>query len=115
MDFTMGSSSDTTSTTFPVWDLAVTSGVVDFIDGNPGDVQAASIAAFLQLGSIPQLPDLGVPWVEFLTRQVSFGNLDAAIRQSAANANVSQFVPQYDILDGNLTVTMKAVQQAGGS
>ena len=115
MDFTVGSSSETTGTSFPNWDLAVTSGIVPFIEGDPADVQAASISAFIQLGSIPQLPDIGVPWVEFLTKQVTFGNLDAAIRQSAANANVSKFVPQYDILNGNLTVTMQATKQAGGT
>lgn len=113
MDFTMGSSSPGTETSFPKWDLTVTSGIVAFISGDPGDVQAASMAAFIQLGSIPQLPTVGVPWAEFLTKQATFGDLDAAIRQSVANAGVSNFSPQYDILNGNLTVTMKAVQQAG--
>jgi len=113
MDFTVGSSTLGTPSAFPVWDLAVTSGIVPFITGSPADVQAATIAAFIQLGSIPQLPTLGVPWVEFVTKQITFGDLDAAIRQSVANAGVANFSPKYDILDGNLTVTMKAVQQAG--
>ena len=113
MDFTMGSSSPGTDNSFPKWDLDVSSGVVAFISGDPGNVQAAAMAAFIQLGSIPQLPTIGVPWVEFLTKQATFGDLDAAIRQSVANAGVSNFSPQYDIVNGNLTVTMKAVQQAG--
>lgn len=115
MDFTVGSSSPTTATAFPTWDLAVVSGIVPFITGDPADIQAASIGAFIQVGSVPQLPTIGVPWVEFLTGKATFGDLDAAIRQGAQNAGVPQFTPQYDILDGRLVVTMKAVKQAGQS
>lgn len=113
MDFTMSSSTVGSPSSFPTWDFAVTSGVVPFISGNPGNVQAAEMAAFIQLGSIPQLPNVGVPWAEFLTKGVTFGDLDAAIRQSAFNAGVSNFVPNYDILNSRLVVTMQATQQAG--
>lgn len=112
MDFTVSSSTPQTPSAFPVWGLAVVSGIVPFITGNAADVQAAAMAAYLQLGSIPQLPTVGVPWVEFLTHQASFGDLDAAIRQAAANGGVANFTPRYDIQDGKLAVTMTETLQA---
>lgn len=113
MDFTMSSSTTGTTSSFPTWDFAVTSGVVAFIQGDPASVQMAELAAFLQLGSIPQLPTQGVPWAEFLTKQATFGDLDAAIRKAAFNAGVSNFVPNYDFVNSKLVVTMQATKQAG--
>ncbi len=113
MDFTMDSSTEGNVNSFPTWDFAVFSGIVPFISGDPGQVQAAEMAAFIQLGSIPQLPGLGVPWAEFLTKSVTFGDLDAAIRQSAFNAGVANFVPSYDFVNAKLVVTMQATKQAG--
>lgn len=108
MDVKMASSTDTTSSTFSTWDFDIKNGIASFITGDDADVQLATIAAFLQIGSIPQLPSVGVPWVEFLTHQVTFGDLDAALRSSAQNAGVTNFQPNYYIEDQNLVVRMKA-------
>lgn len=113
MDFTMSSSTTGSTVSFPTWDFAVTSGVVPFIQGDPAAVQMAELAAFLQLGSIPQLPTHGVPWAEFLTKQATFGDLDAAIRKAAFNSGVSNFIPNYDFVNNKLVVTMQATKQAG--
>lgn len=112
MDLQMASSTPTTSESFPTWDFDVQSGVVALIAGTVGDIQAAAIAAFIQVGSVPQLPDVGVPWVEFLTGDATFSDLDAAIRQAAINSNVGNFAPVYDFENGRLTVTMQAVKGA---
>lgn len=111
MDLQMSSSTETTPTAFSTWDFDVQNGSVALISGDLADVQAASMAAFLQVGTIPQLPDVGVPWVEFLTGQATFGDIDAAIRKAAFTANVSNFAPQYDFENGRLTVTMTATKR----
>jgi hypothetical protein len=49
-----------------------------------------------------------------LTKGVTFGDLDAAIRKSAFNAGVSNFIPSYDFVNAKLVVTMQATKQAGG-
>lgn len=112
MDLQMASSTLTTSDSFPTWDFDVQNGVVALITGTVADIQAAAIAAFVQVGSIPQLPNVGVPWVEFLTGDATFSDLDAAIRQAALNSNVGNFAPTYDFENGRLTVTMQAIQGA---
>ena len=111
MDLTMASSTETTDTSFPTWDFDVQNGLVPLISGDLESVQAASMAAFLQVGTIPQLPDVGVPWAEFLTGIATFGDIDAAIRKAALSANVSNFSPEYDFENGRLTVTMSAVKR----
>lgn len=114
MDLQMDSSTEPTATAFPVWDFTVSSGIVSFLTGDLADVQAAGMAAFIQLGSIPQLPNLGVPLAEYLTKSVTFGDLDAAIRQSAQNANVPSYVPNYEVVNGRLIVTMRSVKTGSG-
>lgn len=112
MDLKMSSSTLQTPTSFPLWDFAVEDGIVPLINGNEERVQTAAIAAFLQVGSIPQLPTAGVPWAEFETNGATFGDIDAAIRKAAIACGVSDFQPQYEFENGNLTVTMTAVQGA---
>ena len=106
MDLTMASSTPTTSNSFPTWDFDVQNGSVALISGDVENLQAATIAAFVQVGSVPQLPTVGVPWVEYLTGGATFGDIDAAIRKAALAANVANFTPQYDFENGKLTVTM---------
>lgn len=109
MDMQMASSTQGSPSSFPTWDFQVDSmGQVPMIFGDPESVQAATIAAFIQVGSVPQLPGVGVPWAEFLTGGASFGDLDAAIRQAAKTAGVSNFAPQYSIVNEQLVVTMQA-------
>lgn len=110
MDLQMSSSTTGTENAFPDWDFDVQSGVVELISGDTERVQTASMAAFLQVGSIPQLPTIGVPWVEFLTNVATFGDIDAAIRKAAFQAGVSDFTPFYDFENAKLTVTMQAVK-----
>ncbi len=112
MDIQMSSSTEETETTFPTWDFTVVDGVVPLISGDQERVQTAAMAAFIQVGSVPQLPGVGVPWTEFLTGGATFGDIDAAIRKAALASNVSDFTPQYDFENGRLTVVMTAVQGA---
>lgn len=112
MDLQMSSSTEQTGTSFPTWDFNVVAGVVPLISGDLERVQTAAMAAFIQVGSVPQLPEVGVPWAEFLTGGATFGDIDAAIRKAALASNVSEFQPVYDFENGRLTVTMTATQGA---
>ena len=90
----------------PIWDIKVKNGIAPIIYGEEENVQTATLACFLEKTSIPQLPDMGVPWTDYLTSQISFGELDAEVRQSIDNCGKSGFRPDY-IVDGeHLTLTV---------
>lgn len=91
------------TTEYPVWDLKTEGGIVPIISGDKEDVQIASLACFLEKGTIPQLPDAGVEWASYLTRNKTFGELDAEIRESLRKAGKEEFQPNYEI-DGDRLV-----------
>lgn len=110
MDAQMSSTKTGTSTTFPTWDLRIVNGACPLITGDTEGVQAASIGAYIQVGTIPQLPQTGVPWTEFLTGVANGADLDAAIRKSVASAGQSAFSPDYTISNDKLVVTMRRLK-----
>lgn len=94
------------SSSHPIWDVDAKNGIIPIIIGDEEDFQTATLSGFLELGSIPQLPNAGVPWTEFLTKKITFGELDSLIRDSIQNAGKSEFYPKYDITDDVLTMTV---------
>lgn len=88
------------------WDVEVKDGIVPIISGNEEDLQEATLACFLELGSIPQLPERGVPWTDFLTNNITFGELDSYIRESITDSGKTEFYPEYQIVDDALTLTV---------
>lgn len=90
----------------PVWDLKVEGGIAPIISGETENVQIASLACFLERGTIPQLPDVGVEWTKYLTGGMTFGMLDAQIRESLKNAEMSEFRPDYQIEGDKLTLAV---------
>ena len=89
---------------YPVWDLSVVNGVCPIIDGDFADLQAAQIAAFTQLGSVPSLPSVGVDWTGFMGQSLDFGTLDQTVRQAIEDAGLTEFSPSYS-LDGDQLIT----------
>lgn len=97
-----------TATENPVWDVKVRDGVVPIISGDEEKIQTATLAGFLERGTIPQLPEIGVDWPGFMTGAVTFGELDTGIRQSLQDAGVGQFQPDYDLDGDSLIMTINA-------
>lgn len=95
-----------TSSAHPVWDLKVEDGIVPIIYGDEEDVQTATLAGFLEYGSIPLLPEAGVPWTDFLTGKITFGELDADVRDSLSAAAKDTFYPDYQIVEDTLVMTI---------
>ena len=94
------------------WDCDVKDGIVPIITDDTENLQAATLAGFLIIGTVPQLPDAGVPWTDFLTNKISFGVLDFYVRDSLANVDRQDYYPQYDIEDDQLTMSIgKAPQE----
>lgn len=96
----------------PVWDLRVKDGAVPIISGDEEYMQTATLAGFLEYGTIPQLPEVGVPWQEFLTKDITFGELDSYIRQSISAAGQDEYYPQYEIDDAAGILTMTVGKEA---
>lgn len=90
----------------PVWDVKVINGVVPILSGDEQDMQCATVATFLELGTVKQLPNVGVPWSDFLTNDMTFADLDMNIRQSIYDAGESQYYPEYSIENEKLYVTV---------
>lgn len=94
------------------WDCDVKDGIVPIITDDQEDLQSATLAGFLITGTVPQLPEAGVPWTEFLTGKITFGVLDFYVRDSLANVEKSEFNPRYDIENDQLTMSIgKAPQE----
>jgi hypothetical protein len=93
----------------PVWDFFVdtTLMIVPMLTGALEAQQQAEVAAVLILGSIPQLPDVGVDWPGFLGGTVTFPSVDSAIRSMMTKAGHSDYAPDYTLVNGLLGVTAK--------
>ena len=109
MDLKMKAEDITTSGT--TWDCKVDDGIVPIITGDEDDLQTAIQAGFLIKGSIPQLPDAGVPWTEFLTQALTFGELDYYVRNSLQKAGKENYYPQYELEDDKLTMSIGQLSQ----
>lgn len=91
----------------PVWDVKTEEGIVPIIMDDDEDVQCATLACFLERGTIPQLSSVGVDWAGFLTGGKTFGELDSEIRQSLRLAGMEEFQPDYQIVGDKLTLQVK--------
>ena len=91
---------------YPVWDIKTDGDIVPIISGDKEDVQTATLSCFLEKGTIPQLPDVGVEWSAFLTKDKTFGELDAEIRDSLRKADKVEYQPNYQIDGDRLTLAV---------
>jgi hypothetical protein len=91
---------------YPIWDIKTDGDKVPIISGDKEDVQTATLACFLEKGTIPQLPDVGVEWSAFLTKDKTFGELDAEIRDSLRKADKVEYQPNYQIDGDRLTLAV---------
>lgn len=92
----------------PIRDFVVTSkGQLKFISGENEIEQRAIISAFTQKGTIPQLPNTGVEWVEMLTGDVTPAEINSQILKSIHEcANTYAYLPRYNSIEGELVVTI---------
>jgi hypothetical protein len=94
------------------WDCEVQDGLVGIIQDDTEELQGAVVAGFLITGTVPLLPNAGVPWTDFLSGKIEFGVLDFYIRESLDNVQKNNYYPQYDIQDDQLTMSIgKLVQE----
>lgn len=110
MDMALKSSS-TPANSYQIFDYLVQDNIVPILNdsgtnGSIEDAQHAQMAAYLQYGAIPQLPQFGVQWVEYFTGEVNFGVVDGAIKSNLATVGLSNFRPVYDLVNDKLTVSV---------
>lgn len=94
---------------FLIWDVKVVDGNVPIITGVLEEQQTATLAGFLETGTIPNLPLMGVPWMKYLTKEITFGDLDVAVRDSLQKAGADGYQPEYDIDGDKLTMSIGRV------
>ena len=92
--------------------------IIDFLPTSDGQLQSvyateavkqrAIIASFNQKGSIPQLPDVGIEWVELLTGQRTPAEINSQIFNAMHEyASTYDYVPKYENKDEQLIVTIE--------
>ena len=92
--------------------------IVDFMPTKDGQLQIlyaknavkqrAILASFTQRGSIPQLPDVGVDWAEFLTEQRSAAEINSQIFTAMHEyADTYDYIPNYETTKDKLIVTIE--------
>ena len=101
MDAQMDSSTKS-PTSYQEWDYAVVNGIVPILEGEQEKAQSATMAAFLQLGTIPQLPEEGVDWTGFFTGDVPFNEIDNSIKNNLATLGLVDYYPTYDTINDSL-------------
>ena len=94
----------------PIWDVKTVNGIVPIITGDEEDIQTATLAGFIEKGTIPLLPDDGVPWTEYLNHNITFGELDTLIRESLSKAEKDDYYPDYEIINDKLEMTIGKVE-----
>lgn len=94
---------------YPIWDVKVENGIVPFVTGANEDLQRAILAGFLERGTIPNLPLQGVPWTRYLAKEITFGDLDVAVRESLRLAGADGYQPEYDLDGDRLTMMVGKV------
>lgn len=92
------------TTRLPEWDFVVTNGLIRTVELEPETKQRAVVAAYLQRGTIPQLPSTGNPIVEMLSGSASPVELDASIRTNILDLSGSGlYGPTYTV-EGNKVI-----------
>lgn len=91
---------------YQTWDYYVVDGIVPIIEGIQENSQTATIAAFIQVGTVKQLPTYGIPWVEFFTGEVGFNVIDSQIKTNLNQLGLIAYYPQYDLINNNLVATV---------
>ena len=109
MDFKMTAMKRESETS--IWECKVVNGIVPLISGDEENQQTATLAGLLIRGSIPQLPNVGVPWTDYLNKNITFGELDYYIRQSIIDSGETNYYPDYNIENDKLTMSIGKTEE----
>ena len=104
MDMMMAAEDVVPGRHFPIWDVKVLNGNVPIVTGSQEELQRAVLAGFIETGTVPNLPLVGVPWPRYLAKEITFGDLDVAVRDSLQKAGADGYQPEYDIEGDKLTM-----------
>ena len=104
MDFMLNEYTDSAET--PIIDYAISDeGELDLLNTKAEEQQRVIVAAFTQRGTIPQMPESGVQWAEYLTQQISASELNSQIMKAIQDCGGSfAYRPEYTTLNGKLLV-----------
>ena len=92
------------------WDFYLDNGISTAIFDTAETGQKATIACFLERGSIPAIEQAGIQWPEYLTGAVEARELDSQMRLAIrALTGGVDYIPFYYEKDGRLRVTVQGV------
>ena len=95
-------SSVSSASVYQTWDYYVQDGIVPIITGDQENQQAAAMAAFIQIGTIPQLPEEGVDWTGYFTGDVPFNEIDNSIKNNLSKLGLVDYYPTYETVNDSL-------------
>lgn len=94
------------------WDCKVSGGEVPIIKEDEEDLQSAVMAGFLIKGTVPLMPDAGVPWTDFLQKKITFGELDFYVRESLLAVEKETYYPEYSVDGDKLRMTIGQLERS---
>ena len=92
-----------------IWDFQITAdGTLATVESSAETKQRATVASFLQRGTVPQLPDTGTQWAEFLMGSILPSELNSQVLENIHElADTYSYTPRYVTKDGRLYVTIE--------
>lgn len=94
-----------------LWDFELVAGLSIPLHGTPELNQRATIAAYIQKGTIPGLEETGVNWTGFMLGEINPRELDAEVRDNMYIFTGSTvFIPYYFIQNGKLQLSIQEAQ-----
>lgn len=88
----------------------------ELVDDNAIQAQRATVAGYMIKGTVPLIPDAGVEWDAYATREKTLLEMDGQVRQSVSTfvGGENRFIPEYGMMSDHLAIRMNEVVMSEG-
>lgn len=92
------------------WDIDVEDGIAKAVPEGAEQDQEASVITYLETNTIPLMPDRGIDWAGYLSKQKSLAEIDTKVRENLKTyLDTVLYSPIYSSKDGKLAVNLSKV------
>lgn len=91
-----------------LWDFKLKNKALCWIDHDTAEEQRAVVSTFLQRGTVPQAPSIGIQWAELLSGTALPQEVNIQIKNAITEyTGGAKYFPKYSMKDGKLFVEVK--------
>ena len=92
------------------WDIDVNDGMPEVVPDGGEEGQEAAVISYLETNTIPLMPEKGVNWAGYLSKQLSLAEIDTKIRENLKTyLSTVLFSPVYSTDKGKLVVNLAKI------